>query len=407
MPCTQRSERLFLAGVGSLCLASVFYPAAGHCSEGVQAEVRQHFAQAVDATQHRDFARAEEEYRKALDLDPGSAQALSNLGMVYYLEHKYPQAEEVLVKALKIDSSLVNARVLLGSTYWREGQTKRAVAELEPLLKIRLGNSAEKEVRTALHGAYFAEEKYGQALEALKPLAEKYPRDVDVLYSLGQTYLELAQQSFLTMAVVDPQSYRVHQILADAFAKKARYHDALGEYQQVLQLRPDLPGIHYQIGLLYWLNQLDRAGEDAAIHEFEEELKINPYDPWSQYRLGQIDRKRHEMQSEFAHFLRALEIDPNFIPAHVALARDLEDQGKVLEAQRHLEIVRQLEPDNFMVHFRLARILAKLGDQSGAAKEMAKFLELKGRQQAAEQALQDVIRSAAQPRVDTLDEPDK
>ncbi len=117
--CTQRIERWFLAGGSGLFLAIFLCPAgAGHCSQGPQAEVRKHFARAVDATQHRDFTRAEEEYRKALDLDPGSAQVLTNLGI----------------------------------------------------------------------------------------------------------------------AVVEPQSYRVHQILAEAFAKKGRFHDAVEEYQQVLQL---------------------------------------------------------------------------------------------------------------------------------------------------------------------------
>jgi len=364
------------------------------------------FAEAAAATARRDFARAEEQYRKVIELDPRSSEALNNLGMVYYLEHKYPEAEETLARAVKFDPSLTNARVLLGASLWREGKLDRAIAELERALGAPLSDSAEKTARTALHGALFAQENYARALEALKPLADKYPQDVDVEYSLGQTYLQLAAQNFRKIALTDPESYRIHQILGESLARQGRYRDAILEYKLALARRPDLPGIHYQIGLLYWVNEPNREGEDAALREFEEELKINPYHPWSEYRLGQVYRKRKQTSEADSHFRRAIALDNTLAPARLALASELEAQGNLEEARRQFETAERLDPDNSGVHFRLAKIYKQRGDQTSAAEEMRKFDEIKGRRLEAQRDLEKVLRLVAEPKVDTLEDPE-
>ena len=365
------------------------------------------FAEAAAATARRDFARAEEQYRKVIELDPRSSEALNNLGMVYYLEHKYPEAEETLARAVKFDPSLTNARVLLGASLWREGKLDRAIAELDRALEAPLSDSAEKTARTALHSALFAQENYARALEVLKPLADKYPQDVDVEYSLGQTYLQLAAQNFRKIALTDPESYRIHQILGESLAKQGRYRDAILEYKLALARRPDLAGIHYQIGLLYWVNEPSREGEDAALHEFEEELKINPYHAWSEYRLGQVCRKRKEALEADAHFRRAIALDNTLAPARLALASELEAQGNLEEAEKQFEAAERLEPDNSTVHFRLAQIYKQCGDQASANEEMRKFDEIKGRRREAQRDLEKVLRLVAEPKVDTLEDPEQ
>jgi tetratricopeptide (TPR) repeat protein len=365
--------------------------------------VRQ-FAEAAAATARRDFARAEEQYRKVIEMDPRSSEALNNLGMVYYLEHKYPQAEEALARAVKFDPSLSNARVLLGASLWRQGKLDRAIAALDRALQAPLSDSTEKTARTALHGALFAQENYARALEVLKPLADKYPQDVDVEYSLGQTYLQLAAQNFRKIALTDPESYRIHQILGESLAKQGRHRDAILEYRLALARRPDLPGIHYQIGLLYWVNEPSREGEDAALREFEEELKINPYHPWSEYRLGQVYRKRKEASEADSHFRRAIALDNTLAPALLALASELEAQGNLEEAQKQIEAAERLEPDNSAVHFRLAQICKQRGDQASANEEMRKFDEVKGRRLEAQRDLEKVLRLVAEPKVDSLEE---
>src|SRR5262249_42094340 len=137
--------------------------------DSTQAEIREHVHQATEAAERRDLARAEEEWHRVLTLDRRSAQAYHNLGMIYYLEHKFPEAEVNLQKASQLDPSLGNARVLLGATLAREGRWDRAIAELERSLKLPLSESAERIARLSLGEALFAKEDYARALQVLQP----------------------------------------------------------------------------------------------------------------------------------------------------------------------------------------------------------------------------------------------
>lgn len=363
-----------------------------------------HAERATRAAERRQFTQAEEEWKKVLELDPHSPRALHNLGMVYYLERKYPEAEAALEEALKVEPSLASGRVLLGASLWRQGSLDRAVTELQLALRARLPEGAEKTARTALHGALFQQGNFARALEVLRPLATKYPRDVDLLYNLGQTHLQLAAEHFQRIALVDSDSYRVHQIVAESLARQGLYRDAIREYRQALERKPDLCGLHYQVGLLYWWNEANSAGEDAALAEFEAELNLNPFDGWSEYRLGQIYRKRQDAERAFAHFRRSVELQPTLVAARLALARDLQSRGKLDEAQAQLEAARKFEPDSPAVHFRLAQLYRQRGNEPAASEEMRRFQALQQQRQDVQRQLEQAVRSVGEEKTGAPDE---
>ncbi len=386
---------LFLAG-------QALWPCqgSGQANEAASQAIADHSSRASAAAQTHDYARAEDEWQKVLALDPHSPQALNNLGMVFYLDHKYPQAEAALTKALQFDSSLANARVLLGATLGKEGKTKAAIAELERVLKSPLSESAERTARMALHQALLESGDYGRALDALKPLAAKYPDDVEILYSLGQTYLLLAANSFQKIATVNPTSYRVHQILADSLAQQGKYQEAIREYRLALEQKPDLPGIHYQIGLLYRMYENTPASDSIALQEFESELRINANDAWSEYRLGRIYLKQQKTEDAISHLRRAVELDETIVPARIVLARSLEVQGDLEEARKQLEAAGKIEPGNATVHYRLASLYKKAGNLAASEEEMRRFQAIQAAEQGSQPELQKAIRRGIESKGD-------
>jgi tetratricopeptide (TPR) repeat protein len=357
------------------------------------------FSRAVAAGQQRNFPKAEKEWRKLLATDPRSAEAYHNLGIVYYLEHKYAEAEESLKKALDLNGSLSNARVLLGASLSRQGKHRLAVIELQPALKTRLNDSAEKTARMALHESLFAQKDYSGALEALKPLAERYPNDVDLMYYLGQTYLELAQFSFRSINAIDPQCYRVHQIMGEALAKQGRYSDAIREYRLALEQKSDLNGLHFQIGLSLLNNERTAGREDEAIREFEAELKVNPHAP-SKYRLAKVYQRRGDLDRASVYLMQAIQLDSSYVAARVALAQILIQQGILPDAEKQLDLAARLEPTNPVVHYRLARLYQTQNRRDAAAEEFQKFKQMSSRRQSDDL----MLGLAAQPGSDLDDD---
>src|SRR5215471_6449269 len=83
----QRIPRFWISAAIFLMICPPTSTAPGLNQDGHQREVAEHVARAAAAIQDRDFERGEEEWKKVVRLDPGSAQAFNNLGLIYYLEH--------------------------------------------------------------------------------------------------------------------------------------------------------------------------------------------------------------------------------------------------------------------------------------------------------------------------------
>ena len=70
--------------------------------------------------------KAVEAYRKAVELNPGAAGALVNLGTIYYRQRKYPEAEQHYTTAIAVDSNYPLAHYNLGNLYDEQGDLTRA-----------------------------------------------------------------------------------------------------------------------------------------------------------------------------------------------------------------------------------------------------------------------------------------
>jgi predicted Zn-dependent protease len=120
------------------------------------------------------------------------------------------------------------------------------------------------EVRTAI-------QDLGGTLPALHeaPLSARIEDD---LFRKIRESESLSREAFEHLSRLAPDSYRVHEVLADALVAEDRNQEAISEYRTVLKLKLDLPGIHEAIG-----NQFLHQGKATeAVPEFEAELKLQP-----------------------------------------------------------------------------------------------------------------------------------
>jgi tetratricopeptide (TPR) repeat protein len=74
----------------------------------------------------KSYRRAITQYRKALELEPGSAPFLANLGTAYFARKQYQLASEEYVAALKIDPDIFERRSSEGSTIQDQNVEERA-----------------------------------------------------------------------------------------------------------------------------------------------------------------------------------------------------------------------------------------------------------------------------------------
>ncbi|MGH9587409.1 MAG: tetratricopeptide repeat protein [Acidobacteriaceae bacterium] len=104
----------------------------------------------------------------------------------------------------------------------------------------------------------------------------------DDLYRQASTAENRSQAAFEYLFQIAPDSYRAHQVMAEASVSKKQDQRAIAEYRAALREKPDLPGIHAALG-----ETLIRSGNlPAALQEFEAEMKLQPYSAGAHMKAG-------------------------------------------------------------------------------------------------------------------------
>jgi tetratricopeptide (TPR) repeat protein len=88
------------------------------------------FVEACAAEDRADAAEAESLYRRALEIDPGLAAAMTNLGNLRHRAGDLAEARALYERALAHDPSQCEARYNLGNLLDDAGETELAIAEL-------------------------------------------------------------------------------------------------------------------------------------------------------------------------------------------------------------------------------------------------------------------------------------
>jgi tetratricopeptide (TPR) repeat protein len=141
-----------------------------------------------------------------------------------------------------------------------------------------------------------------------------------------------------------------HVNLGNAFALEGKPLDAIGHYEQALQLNPKDPDV--PVNLATALLQAGRFKE--AIGHYEQALRIDPDDAFAHFNLGVAWLKLSRPAQAIEHFGQALRIKPDYAEAHVTLGSVLYEQGKVPEAVGHWKQALTIKPAFAQAHYNLA-----------------------------------------------------
>ncbi|HJQ68074.1 MAG TPA: protein kinase [Blastocatellia bacterium] len=112
---------------------------------------------------------AKAETTRAQDLDPLSLPIMTNVGWIHHLSRRYDRAIDAYKKALEMDQNFILARRRLGQTYEQKGMYDEAIAEFQKTLAIFGGDT---ESIAALGHAYAASGREAEAYDVIDKLAE-------------------------------------------------------------------------------------------------------------------------------------------------------------------------------------------------------------------------------------------
>ncbi len=334
-----------------------------------QSDVGTFLEQARAAEKTGNYGAAERVYLQVLALAPGNLEALKRLGVLQQTELKFAESIKSFKQVLANDAQYPEVNFFLGVSYFGENGFDQSIQSFE----LELGTpNPHRRCRYYLALALQGAGRIDETISQLNRTVAENPKDADALYQLARIYKNASLQAIERLKALDQDSFQLHALMGEVYADDERYAEAIKEYQAALSKRPDATGIHYAIGVAYWVqHQLD-----AAKKEFIDALKENPTDALTNLYLGDI--AVHEERFAEAHgYLSMAERGQSSMPqVHVLLGKCYRGENNPEKAKFEFLAAIQADPTAAQPHYLLAQVYRELRDQQASLKEFAEFERL-------------------------------
>jgi Flp pilus assembly protein TadD len=181
----------------------------------------------------------------------------------------------------------------------------------------------------------------------------------------------LAMVMALAQAQAQKPGAEAHLGKGSQLMKQQLFDEAAGEFEKALEITPEDPQARFQHAVC--LFALGR--NDEARTEFERVRNGRGESHYITYYLGQLDLLSNDYASAIKRLSEVAE-DPAFPDAPFHLGSAYISSGDVENGIRWLERAVKLQPNDYRVHYRLARAYSTAGRQPDAGREYGIYTRL-------------------------------
>jgi len=354
-------------------LGLLFFIAASIWVSAQVSAVPPEFIQATQAMREGKLDEAARGFAAALRRQPAFAEAHFNLGLVDEELGKYDDAVASFREALKLKPRLRGANLFLGVAEFRLNHLEEAATAVQ---KEVAAYPKDAEAWMWFGVVRLAQDRPEDAAEALDKAGKLKPDDQDILYHRGRAHLLVSKNSYGHMFKVNPGSWLVHRVLAQANAEAERHTEAIAEYEEAIKLAPTQPGLHEELGTEY--RAVNKIAE--AEQAFERELELDPHNVLARYKLGALEVEKGDGARGKELIEAAQKEKPDLIHLDYNLGRAEALLGNDSAAAGHFEGAVKADSDSEVVEqawFQLGTAYRRLHRMEEARAAMATYQQLK------------------------------
>jgi tetratricopeptide (TPR) repeat protein len=319
----------------------------------------------IAAENRNDLDRALAEFRKAAELDPSSPEVLLRLGDAYMKKHDAAEAIAPLKRAAGLNPGSVPIQQLLGYALLAQGYAAEAIPHLETARD-----------PGALGIAQLENDEPAKAMVNLQSALESDPDNPDLLFYVSRAATAAGSQSTDKLLAAFPSSARAHQTRGQGYHQMKMIPEAVKEYEQAIAIRPDLPGLHLELGEIY----AGRTEWPKAEEQFRAETKSQPGSAEAAFRLGDALVQEGKMKEAAEELRRSDSLHPNMPETLYAMGRALA-AADASAAEQALTSVLKIEQNTSLAaqaDLLLASIHRKQGKSALASREMEDYRRIQG-----------------------------
>ena len=303
------------------------------------------FLKGFYAIQVKDFAKAIQLYKDAIEKAPGFAPLYCVLGDIYLSTGYFEDSITEYKMAIWLDPFNIAAYRHLCRAYEEQGDYNQAIDVYNKLIAMAPNMP---DLYSNLANIYYIKGEFDLAISNYQTAITLNPskswtsviaQTMGFVYQENKSDPDAAISAYQTAYVLTPEDIDIYVNLGSAFYDKEDYNNALAVYRQALELQPYNPKIHCNLGFLYW----GKGDTEEAIKSYELAIKYNKSYDIAFNNLGVIyldDLGKVTKAIEL--FRKAVEVNPNYALAHFNLARSISIVGDKVEAAKLYQMAQDI-----------------------------------------------------------------
>lgn len=265
-----------------------------------------------------DYLAAVIDYTKAIEINPGYAEAYFNRGNASYIGlGNYMQAIMDYTKAIEIDSEYAVAYSNRGSAYTKLGNYAQAIVNYNMAVKL---NPRDVEAYYNRGNAYTELGNYAQAIAAYDMAIKLNPRHANAYISRGNVYNNLGDDA-----------------------------QAISDYTKAIEINPTYTEAYYNRGNAYFA----LGNHQLAMKDYNMTIELNPKYVRAYGNRGSIYNIFGHFQDAIKDYSKAIELDPKDATAYKLRGISYKNMGNYRQARMDLRMAVELNPTDQEAHYNL------------------------------------------------------
>jgi tetratricopeptide (TPR) repeat protein len=296
----------------------------------------------------------------------------------------------LLLEGLEAENSMVGTTSSQSAhNYYTRGEYQRCMKSLLPATA-----TLSRDKLSLLAACSFYTGNFKTTLVAAKKLRQAYRAEEVGLYWSIRAEQRMAIMCLVYAGEVEPDSIRLHELLAESYRDRGKFSEAEAEYKVALEINPK----EFAALIGAAANYLQEQRIDPAAEMIQKALAENPSDAEANYVMGEVLIAKHSYSQAEPYLKTGLAAKAELVPRiHALLGQIYANQGDIERAVEEFTSGLPSDDDG-SVHFQLGRLYQKTGKSKLAAAAFEESKALARRKQTVANGLEDRVKqSSSQP----------
>jgi len=295
-------------------------------------EVKDWNAKGKEHYKNKNYEKAIEDFKRAVDVDPNYKTGYYNIASSYDHLKKYDEAIKYFKLAIEIDPSYKDAENQLGLIYFSKEDYVSAIAHFLRVIQID-PNYAVARYNTG--DSYRKLKDYDNAIEFLKQSLSIDPEYLNAENKLGLVYWEkkdfrAAIEHFTRATEIDPKYKSAWYNIGSSYNQLEEYDNAIPPLEKAIEIDPNYRDAHNRMGIVLF----NAKKYSEAIPWFSKTAKLDPKFKSAFFNIGNSYKQMKQYVEATIPYTEALRIDRNYDRAWDDLAECYEKSGRPEKAEQ-------------------------------------------------------------------------